>query len=574
MFTRRISATLFAVIGALLVTTGTAGADWSPPFSVSESATAATEPQLAVAPAGDATVVWAGYEGLGDPVVLARKIEATGQLGPIQHVTEPGETGTSPDVAVDADGNATVVWTKLDGGDAIVRARRITVSGTLEDAQDVSVPGEDANSAQVAVDAADNAIVAWRRPDSRGHTIQARRIDAAGGLGTIVDISDGSTNDSTFEVAAGSSGNAFVVWVDSAGSGGGVIEARRIAAGGGLGPITDLSATGEIGFDPQIAVDAAGLPTAAWQRDDGTIRARQSRAPGQLDPIADLSAPEAHSLDLAVDPTGIATVVWSRFDGTNDRGELRRLDPAGALDDFEELWSGGDDAWLAVSVDGSGDATVVWMNLDASGDGLIRSRTAPAAGGLGPALDLSPRDTVTEPALAIDLGGHPTTVWGRLTLAGDEIVAARYAPAASPANPPAVPLSPAQPSAPVTGAGACPVVGLGPLRPNSGTAPKRRRIKGVAARLRLSGPARLEVVSGRLTYRLGGRTATARLRTARLTTGNDAKLRFALPKKLAARLPIGTRVKLALKLRAGRPGCGLGGSKTLKTATRVAWVPR
>jgi len=574
----QLPATLLATLAAVLGTAATANAQWSEPFAVSESVHSDSVPEVAVAPTGEATVVWASYDGPGgDPIILARRVDANAALGPIQHMTDPAESGIDPDVAVDADGNATVVWTRLDGGDATVRARRITAAGTLEDIQDVSALGEDGNGAEVAVDAEGNAAVVWRRPDNPGHTIRARRIDAAGRLRAIVDVSDGTTTQTSFDVAAGPAGNAFVVWVQSPGSGGGVIEARRIAANGGLGAITDLSASGEPGFDPQVAVYGDGLPIAAWQREDGTIQARRDLG-GGLSPIMDLSQPDAHGADVAVDATGIATVVWSRFDGTSDRAQLRRLDPTGALDDFEDLWSGGDDQRPTVTVDGDGDATVIWRNIPGSGDAIIRTRTAPVAGGLGDTLDLTAADEVDAPALATDPSGHSTAVWARHHAAGADIVAARFPAPPPPASPPAVPAPPQTSSvtapSPGTGSTACPVIGLGPLRASTAAAPKSRRTKGVAARLTLSGPADLEVVSGRLSYKLGGRTQTARLRAGRSTASNVAKLRFALPKAVAAKLRIGTRVTLRLKVRAGQRGCAFGAPRTLRIATRVAWVRR
>jgi hypothetical protein len=92
----------------------------------------------------------------------------------------------------------------------------------------------------------------------------------------------------------------------------------------------------------------------------------------------------------------------------------------------------------------------------------------------------------------------------------------------------------------------------------------------VAARLTQNGAARLEIVSGSVSHV----TATARLRVRTLTASNDAKLRFALPKKLAAKVRIGTLVTLRLTVRAGRIGCAPGLPSTLRTRTRVAWVPR
>jgi hypothetical protein len=574
---RRLLAALAAVLAVCLVVTAAAGAQWTPPFDVSGGVTADQFPQVAVDPSGRAIVVWAGRDGPGgDPMVHSRRIEADGTLGPIQDVTAQDEVGLDAHVALDPAGNAMVSWTRVDGGDAVVRSRRIAADGTLGEFNTLSTAGEDANSSQVTVDPAGVATVVWRRPDNPGHTIQARRIDATGTLGAILEISDGTTNDSSFEVAAGPFGDAFVVWVDTATSGGGVIEGRRIAAGGGLGAIADLSAIGEVGFRPQLAVDGAGLPIAAWQRQDGTIRSRRALAGGALEPIADLSLPDAFNVDVAVDSDGVATIVWTRFDGTHDHIELRRSDPAGVLDDFEDLSTDGDGENASVALDAEGNATVVWINFDANGDPLIRSRTAPAAGGLGPSLDVSPTNTdLSVPALATDPSGRSIAVWTRFSVG---VEGARY-PAPPPAPvppPPAAGTGPAAGSAPVVPS--CPSVTLKRLRAFTGGQPrsKRGRVKGIGTRLTLSRGARLHLVSVKLSYRLGGRPRTARLRSTKLTTGREPKLRLKLPRGLAAKLALGSRVTLVVKLRARSTssGCAFGRTKTFRVTTRLIWVAR
>ena len=67
-----------------------------------------------------------------------------------------------PQVAVDADGDAVVVWTRLDGS-AIAQARRISAAGLLGPVLDLSPHGEDASGPQVAIDAGGNAIALWYR---------------------------------------------------------------------------------------------------------------------------------------------------------------------------------------------------------------------------------------------------------------------------------------------------------------------------------------------------------------------------------------------------------------------------
>src|SRR5262245_57606832 len=158
---RRVAATLAVLLAIALVAAGAANAQWTPPFDISGGVTADQLPQVAVDQSGRAIVVWTGHDGPGgDLMVHARRIEADGTLGPIQDVTDRDEFGLDAPVAVDPAGNAMVSWTSIDGGDSLVRSRRIAANGTLGEFNTLSTAGEDANSSQVTVDPAGKATVA------------------------------------------------------------------------------------------------------------------------------------------------------------------------------------------------------------------------------------------------------------------------------------------------------------------------------------------------------------------------------------------------------------------------------
>ena len=97
----------------------------------------------------------------------------------------------------------------------------------------------------------------------------------------------------------------------------------------------------------------------------------------------------------------------------------------------------------------------------------------------------------------------------------------------------------------------------------------RRRVKGVAAKLTLTGDGRLRLLSAKLRYK----RRTTELRAPRLT---GTTLRAKLSRRLARRLAAGKRVTLELKLaaRPGVNGCGFGAPSTFRLRTAVTWVPR
>ncbi|HET9199010.1 MAG TPA: glycosyl hydrolase, partial [Solirubrobacterales bacterium] len=105
----------------------------------------AADPQLDVAPDGTATVVWRRFDGF-HPLVQVRRIAPDGTSEePSQRLSESGQDAVEPDVAVAADGTATVVWSRFDGADSIVQERRVEADDTLEAAiENLSDGGESA----------------------------------------------------------------------------------------------------------------------------------------------------------------------------------------------------------------------------------------------------------------------------------------------------------------------------------------------------------------------------------------------------------------------------------------------
>jgi hypothetical protein len=565
-------ATVLALL-ATLVAASPAAAQWSDPFDVSPPAFGDL-PQLALGPAGAATAVWWGNDAAGFSVVQARRIDASGALGPVVDVSAPGE-GSEPRVAVDASGDATVVLPGDAGSDSIIRARRIDASGALGPVIDVSstAMGADGFWPQVAVDADGNATVVWARHLASEYVVQARRLEADGTLGPIHDLSAAADLIGDIAIAADPAGDAFMVWSWFDGPGG-HIQARRLRSDGTLSATADITDPGDGGNRAQVALDAAGLPAIAWEHGDGRIQARRGVAGMGLSPVIDLTGPgvDGDQPRLALDSSGDAAVVWSGWDGSEQQVTLRRLTAAAELEDALPVGPGEEPA---VAVDPAGAATVLWRRDGATGNQWIQARSVARDGGLGPVDDLSPDDgaEVLDPRVAVDAGGTALAVWTYYADPDYRIAGARYTPPPSPPSdplqPPAAPPPPAAPHGP-----GCETISPRRLSSLTSGQPRRRRAKGVGTRLTLSGGGRLDLMSATLTYRLRGRRRSAKLRTKDLSADPRETLRFKLPRALARKLPLGRRVTLKLKARARSSGCSYGKAKTLTVRTRLIWVSK
>jgi hypothetical protein len=78
----------------------------------------------------------------------------------------------TPQVAVDPQGDAIVVWDRYDGSHSIVQASRLKAGSPVWEVPiNLSAAGEDATGEQVGLDSQGDAIAVWTRRDASGNAI-------------------------------------------------------------------------------------------------------------------------------------------------------------------------------------------------------------------------------------------------------------------------------------------------------------------------------------------------------------------------------------------------------------------
>ena len=95
---------------------------WGTAVSI-QSADFASFPKVAVAPDGNATVVWHQYNAAGNDVYANRYTPATG-WGTAVLIESSAGNAVFPQVAVDPDGNATAVWSQFNGATTDIWSNR------------------------------------------------------------------------------------------------------------------------------------------------------------------------------------------------------------------------------------------------------------------------------------------------------------------------------------------------------------------------------------------------------------------------------------------------------------------
>lgn len=336
-----------------------------------------------------------------------------------------GEDAEAPRIALDAAGDAVAVWRRFNGADYVIQTATRPAGGSWSAPVDLSAPGEEAQSPQLALDAAGDAVAVWTRfngaESGTRSVVQSAFRPAGAAWSAPADLSAADRNAELPQVGIDGSGSAVAIWRSFDGNNFVVQAASRPAGGGWDGPV-DLSATGHDGMDPRLALDSAGEATAVWSRFNGAkpahsvIQAASRPAGGAWSGPVDVSDPaqNAQTPAVAIDAGGAVTAVWSRFDGSDYIVQAAERPPGGSWGAAADLSATGRSSVTPdVAVNASGAAVVVFSRANGVGRSIVQSAARPFAGGPWEApIDLSSLEGVAiTPEIAIDDAGEAVAVW-------------------------------------------------------------------------------------------------------------------------------------------------------------------
>jgi hypothetical protein len=288
--------------------------------------TASGDIQIAADPNGDAMAVWSVYDWSWNhtSVRACRYTPGTGWGATTNLSTESVRAAYGPNVAVDASGNAFVLYSQDIGtsNSQGVQAVRYTVGtgwGTpvrIEDS--TAAVTRSGSGAQIKFDSQGNALAVWYQYSLPG--IYSNRYVAGTGWGTHQAIADtGSTTyDESPALAIDKNGNAIAVWNQY----GGKLYANRYVAGTGWG-ITGVIEANMTDYSEHLAFDQNGDAIAVWGNyacNSYNIQySRYAAGTGWTYPARCYEAAPSFinkTLDntsdpqLVIDNNGNATVVW------------------------------------------------------------------------------------------------------------------------------------------------------------------------------------------------------------------------------------------------------------------------
>ena len=236
-------------------------------------------PQVAMDAAGNALAAWTQYNGAITNVWGNRFVAGSGwgTAGLIQG--DSASSGRDPMVAADSGGNALLVWAQFDlttSADHIWASRYVAGTGWGSSTLlQTSNPTQQANLPRVAFDSSGNAVAVWNQGAFGLFSVYAARYTTGAGWGTPAPIETHASGSSATNAAIGmdAGGDAIAVWQLQDASSFTDIFANRYTAGTGWGMATQVepanARTGQA-ILPVVAVNTRGKALAAWQRRNPT----------------------------------------------------------------------------------------------------------------------------------------------------------------------------------------------------------------------------------------------------------------------------------------------------------------
>ncbi|MDQ8045859.1 MAG: PKD domain-containing protein [Patulibacter sp.] len=419
-------ARLRVVVPALLLllvpapaTAATPGPSFLPASVLNASGQVATDPSVAVDPAGNAIAVWKGLDGGSYRIQAATRRGGDAWSAPIS-ISAVGQTAGSPKVAFDAAGDATAVWIRSDGTNDRTQTATLMAGATWSTPVTLSPAGVNASAPQISVDAAGDAVAGWIAGDNPPQFQAATRTGPLGSWSIAGGVSGPGTA-SGARVSIDSSGHAAAVWAeDGPGTIGRRIRWSEVLPNGVWKSPADLSALGGPSEAPAIATDPAGDLVAAWDRYDTGGYGLQvvSRAAGSANWDTPITLPSvdtgsASNAQVGFDASGDAFATWTRLPSSGKKRVEASTRPVGGTWSPTVALSTPTTTALTdqLAVSAGGDATVLW---EATVDNAqrIQTSTRPAGGTWSAPVNLSPAGiTAFSPSIALDASGNGLASW-------------------------------------------------------------------------------------------------------------------------------------------------------------------
>ncbi|PKN39251.1 MAG: hypothetical protein CVU62_03395 [Deltaproteobacteria bacterium HGW-Deltaproteobacteria-2] len=411
---------------------------WTHPASLSDNispdAQNAGYPSVAMDNNGNAIIVWQQSDGTGyglNTQIFKSEYRNGTWANPSNlsdNISPDGSQVLAPEVAMDNNGNAIIVWMQYDGANYQVfksEYRNGSWTHPANLADNISPDGQDAEFPHIAMDNNGNAIIVW---DQNGGTFKSEYRNGSwihpANLSDHINPAGGGAYNT--EVAMDNDGNAIIVWEESDGFDSQIFKSEY-RNGSWIHPssLTDnISPDGSDARVSHVAMDNDGNAIIVWMQYDGPnyqIFKSEYRNgiwthPSSLTNNISLDGTDAEYPNLAMDDNGNAIIVWNQSDGTNSqtfKSEYRNgswTHPSSLTDNISP---DGYDVYLSphVSMDNNGNAIIVWDQNGGTFKSEYRNGSWTHPANLSD--HINPGGGANNTEVAMDNNGNAIIVWSQ-----------------------------------------------------------------------------------------------------------------------------------------------------------------
>jgi len=387
---------------------------WGVAERIADNAKVATWPQIALDNNGNAFVVWVQKAGASTNI-WANRFNGAG-WGTAEQIEANNGDVFWPQIAFDNSGNALVIWAQKDGGYMSIWASQFNRSGWGAAERIEADNAGDALWPQIAFDNNGNALAVWVQKNGVRYNIQANRFDGAS-WGTAELIETDNVGDALWpQIAMDSNGNAFVVWAQGDGTRTNIQANRFNGSSWGVAELIETDNAGDALW-PQVAFDSNGNALAVWAQNDGVrynIRANRFNGAhwGSAEQIETDNVEDAFSPQIAMDSSGNAFALWAQNDGTRTNIWANRFNGIGwGVAGLIETDNAGSAFGPQIAFDSSGNAFAVWVQKGGTRYNIQVNRFDGSSWGSAELIETDNAGDTFRPQIVLDNSGTVIAVW-------------------------------------------------------------------------------------------------------------------------------------------------------------------
>ncbi|MFI5125767.1 MAG: PKD domain-containing protein [Candidatus Acidiferrales bacterium] len=245
------------------------GATFSTPAVLSVSALGSFSPQIAVDSNGNISVVWEDDVSLTSDISFSYSADHGATFSFPKSLSFHTGNSVSAEVAIDLTGNIDVVWENDSPGNFDIFFSRSADSGaTFSTPKNLSHGSGDAQNPQIGLDAKGNINLVWADnipPDFNPDSYFARSSDGGATFSSPLNISNNAGFSANPFLTIDAGANINVAWEDNTPGNGDIFFSRSTDSGATFSASVNLSNDPLLSLAPVIAADKNGNINVTWQ---------------------------------------------------------------------------------------------------------------------------------------------------------------------------------------------------------------------------------------------------------------------------------------------------------------------